>query len=49
VLLQDRKLFDRLLSEVARFDLARAPALEPENALAQRLAATLQKRADRLF
>jgi hypothetical protein len=49
VLLQDRKLFDLRLAEVAGFDLAAAPALAPENALARRLGAVLRKRADRLF
>jgi hypothetical protein len=49
VLLQDRALFERLLSEVLAFDPASAPELRAENELARRRAGELRARADRLF
>jgi hypothetical protein len=49
VLVQDRGLFDRLLGEVLAFDLAKAPAVRRENAVAKREAKALRARADRLF
>jgi hypothetical protein len=49
VLLQDGARFDALLAEVAAFDLAADPAREPENRIAQRLAAELSNRRPRLF
>ncbi|HET7754394.1 MAG TPA: TRAP transporter TatT component family protein, partial [Anaeromyxobacteraceae bacterium] len=49
VLVQDRALFERLLGEVASFDLDKAPAIRRENAVAKREAKTLRARADRLF
>ena len=49
VLVQDRKLFDALLSAARDFDAARAPEVAPENRLARRLAEELVRRRDRLF
>jgi hypothetical protein len=49
VLVQDAALFDALLGEVLAFDLGRAPARAPENAVAQRLARALRERKARLF
>ncbi len=49
VLLQDRKRFEALLTEVLRSDDVGDPELEPENRLARRLARDLMARADRLF
>lgn len=49
VLLQDRALFDRLLSGVLAFDPASAPELRAENDSARRRAQDLVARRDRLF
>jgi hypothetical protein len=49
VLVQDRALFDRLLAEVLAFELAKAPRVKRENAVAKREAKELRARADRLF
>ncbi len=49
VLVQDRRLFDALLSAARDFDAAKAPEIAPENRLARRLAVELLGRRDRLF
>jgi hypothetical protein len=49
VLVQDGALFDRLLDEVTRLDVARRPERAPENALAKRRAEALRAKRARLF
>jgi hypothetical protein len=49
VLVQDGALFDRLLDEVKRLDVARRPERAPENALAKRRAEALRAKRARLF
>lgn len=49
VLVQDEKLFDRLLAETLAADPARDAGRTPEQRLAQRLARALQERRARLF